>query len=52
MFLGLPDPDPLVTGTVRIRFRLLPFSHKGVEQTAMMHAKSNFSTKFIFKVVD
>jgi hypothetical protein len=32
MFLGLPDPDPLVRGTD-------PFSHKGVEL-----AKLNFNT--------
>jgi hypothetical protein len=34
MFLGLPDPDPLVRGTVRIR--ILPFPHKGVERTGIM----------------
>ncbi len=30
MFLGLPDPDPLVRGMDWIR--ILSFSHKGVEQ--------------------
>jgi hypothetical protein len=35
MFLGLPDPDPLVRGM----FRILPFSHKGVERTEIMLAK-------------
>jgi hypothetical protein len=41
VFLGLPDPDPLVRGTVwiRIRLRILPFSHKGVEWTEIMLAK-------------
>jgi hypothetical protein len=35
MFLGLPDPDPLVRGKIQI----LPFSHKGVEWTEIMLAK-------------
>jgi hypothetical protein len=41
MFLGLQDldPDPLVRGTVRIRIRILPFSHRGVERTEIMLAK-------------
>jgi hypothetical protein len=33
MFLGLPDPDPLVRGTdsgIRLWISILPFSHKGV----------------------
>jgi hypothetical protein len=55
MFFGLPDPNPLVRGTlalIRIRIRLLPFSHKGVERTEIMLAKSNFNTKFILKAID
>jgi hypothetical protein len=45
MFLGLPDPDPLVRGTDpdlapdRIRLRILPFSHRCVEMTEIMPAK-------------
>ncbi len=44
MFLSLQDPDPLVRGKDpgvrnRIRLRILPFSHKCVEQTEIMFAK-------------
>ncbi len=43
MFFGLPDPDPdpLVRGmdSDRLQIRILPFSHKGVEQTEIMLAK-------------
>jgi hypothetical protein len=35
MFLGLPDPDLLVRGTVP---DLHPFSHEGVEWTEIMLA--------------
>ncbi len=31
---------------IRLRIRILPFSHKGVEQTEIMLAKSIFNTKF------
>jgi hypothetical protein len=37
MFLGLRDPDSLVRGMDWIQ--ILPFSHKGVEQTEIMLAK-------------
>ncbi len=37
-----PDPDPLV----RIRLRILPFSHKCVERTEIMPAKLNCNTEF------
>jgi hypothetical protein len=47
MFLGLLDPD-LLSEVLRI----LPFSHKGVEWTEIMHVKlnltQNFSTKLNF----
>jgi hypothetical protein len=41
VFLGLPDPDPepLVRVRIRIWLQILPFSHKGVEQTDIMLAK-------------
>ncbi len=39
MFLGLPDPDPLVRGTDPAPDRIHPFSHKGVERTEIMLAK-------------
>ncbi len=39
MFLGLPDPDPLVSGTDPDPARILPFSHKCVERTEIMAAK-------------
>ncbi len=39
MFLGLPDPGPDPLVEVRIRLRILPFSHKGVEGTEKMLAK-------------
>jgi hypothetical protein len=45
MFLGLPDPDPLVRGTDpdlvpdRIRLRILPFSHRCAELTEIVPAK-------------
>jgi hypothetical protein len=41
MFLGLPDPGPLVRVQIglRIRLRILPFSHKCVERTEIMLAK-------------
>jgi hypothetical protein len=46
MFLGLPDPDPLVRALeVWIELRILLFSHKGVEQTEIMLEKLNFNTK-------
>jgi hypothetical protein len=35
MFSGLPDPDPLVRGTVPDQDPL-PFSQKGVERTEIM----------------
>jgi hypothetical protein len=35
MFLGLPDPDPLV----KCGSGILPFSHKGVERTEIILAK-------------
>jgi hypothetical protein len=38
MFLGLPDPDPLVRDMIRLRIRNLPFSHS-VERTEIMLAK-------------
>ncbi len=41
MFLGLPDPGPLVRVQIglriRIRLRILPFSRKCVERTEMIH---------------
>ena len=36
MFLGFPDPDPLVRGTDPDPVPDLPFSHKGVERTEML----------------
>jgi hypothetical protein len=44
MFLGLPDPDPLVRGTDPESGsgsgpRILPFSHKCVDRTEIMLAK-------------
>ncbi len=40
MFLGLPDPDTDSFVRGRIRIRILPFSHKVVEQrTEIMLAK-------------
>jgi hypothetical protein len=33
------DPDPLVRGMDPARLRILPFSHKDVEQTKIMLAK-------------
>jgi hypothetical protein len=41
MFLGLPDPDPLVKGTDPDPdpVRIFPFSHTGVEPTEIMLAK-------------
>jgi hypothetical protein len=42
MFLGLPDPDPFVRGmdpVWMIQLRILPFSYKDVERTAIMLAK-------------
>jgi hypothetical protein len=55
MFLGLQDPDPL--SEVRIRIRILPFSHKDVERTEIMLAKCRilthiFSKKLNFKTED
>ncbi len=53
MFLGLPDPDPLIRAEVCIR--ILPFSHKDGEQTEIMLAcetkilAQNFSKKSNFK---
>jgi hypothetical protein len=43
MFLALPDPDPLV---IEVWIRILPFSHKSVEQTEIMLARLNSNTKF------
>jgi hypothetical protein len=39
MFLGLPDPDPLVKGMdqIGISFRILSFSHQGVERTKILN---------------
>jgi hypothetical protein len=54
MFLGLsdPGPDPLVSGEVPVRIRILPFSHKCVERTEIMVVKTiltqNFSKKLNF----
>ncbi len=47
MFLGLPDPhpDPLVTGTDPDPDRILPFSHKSVEQTEIIVVKIKLNTK-------
>jgi hypothetical protein len=45
MFLGLPDPDPLIKG-------IDPdpsLFHKCVEHTEILPAKENFNTKFIKK---
>jgi hypothetical protein len=43
MILGLPDPDPLVTGmdpdSARLLILILPFSHKGVEGTEILLSK-------------
>ncbi len=43
MILGLPEEVPLVRGMdpdpARLLIRILPFSHKGVEQTEIMLAK-------------
>jgi hypothetical protein len=36
MFSGLPDPDLLVRGRIRIRLWILPFSHKSVERTEII----------------
>ncbi len=46
MFLGLPDPDPLVRGTDPDPDPFL------VERTETMLAKLNFYTKIIFTAVD
>jgi hypothetical protein len=43
MFLGLLYPVP------EVRIQILPFSHKGVEQTEIMLAKIRFTTKFFKK---
>jgi hypothetical protein len=57
MFLGFPDPDPLVRGTIRIRLQLqlLPFSHKGAERPELMLANKiltqKFSQKFRLKIM-
>jgi hypothetical protein len=45
MFLGHPDPEV----RIRIRLRILPFSHKCVERTQKMSVKLHFSTKFLAK---
>jgi hypothetical protein len=52
MFLGLPDPDPLVRGTDldRIWLRILSFSHKSVKRTEIMLAKKNLSQNFSKKL--
>jgi hypothetical protein len=57
VFRSVGDPDPHVFGppgsvSQEVRSRILPFSHKGVERTEIMLAKSNFNSKFIFKAVD
>jgi hypothetical protein len=39
MFLGLPDPDPLVTGMDPDPDPDPPFSYKGVERIEIMLAK-------------
>jgi hypothetical protein len=46
MFLGLPDPDPLVKGTDPDPGSDPPFSCKCVEQTETMAATKIFNTKF------
>ncbi len=46
MFLGLPDLDPLVRCTIRIRLQILPFSHKGGYNAC----KIKFNTKFYQKI--
>ncbi len=49
MFLGLPNPDPLVRGTDSDpdqAIRNLHFSQEGVERTDIMLGKYNFHTKF------
>jgi hypothetical protein len=50
MFLGLSDPDPLVTSTLRIR--ILPFSHRSVGRAEKI--RKNYIKKFIctLKVID
>jgi hypothetical protein len=54
MFLGLPDPDPLVIGTdpdlTPALYGTFPFSHKCVERTEIMLAKENFNTKYQQKI--
>jgi hypothetical protein len=48
MFLGLPDPDPLVKGTDPDMIWILPFSHKGVERTEIMLAnKISLNSRYI-----
>jgi hypothetical protein len=42
--VGVPGPDPHVFGTplevrIGLRIQILPFSHKGVEQTEIMLEK-------------
>jgi hypothetical protein len=47
MFLGIPDPDPLLTSTdPDPDYRSFPFSHENVEQTKIMVAKQNFIQQF------
>jgi hypothetical protein len=46
MFLGLPDPDPLVRGRDPVLDPYPSFSPKGVERTKIMLAKLNFNTNF------
>jgi hypothetical protein len=46
MFLGLPDPDPLVRGTDPVPDP----DHKCVERTEIMPAKINFNKKFLRKI--
>jgi hypothetical protein len=45
MFLGLPDPDPLVTCTDPDppRIRILPFSHKSVQRIEIPAMVANYS---------
>jgi hypothetical protein len=46
MFLGLPDPDPLVRCAGRVSATNPFFSHKCVGRTEIMLAKLNFNTQF------
>jgi hypothetical protein len=55
--ISVGDPDvfgPPGSGSIsqRVRIRILPISHKGVERTEIMLAKKPFDTKFILKAAD